>query len=88
MNERLIALADAADAVCPTDTLEFADFRSSVQDRWDRPMHYRHGGEVGRFCKSWGVRKIVEREHPGLGSQPTSEWRRLAATPADQGVGG
>lgn len=71
MSERMIALADAADAVCEPcrkqDTRKPHRFmRVGSQRKWTLAM----------TCRAMETRARVEREHPGLGSKPTSEWRR------------
>jgi len=73
MSERLIALADAAEAVC-RDCRGQNGCRAALQDDDNgRPMHYRYGGERGRFCKAWGVRKLVGKE---LEWWETDSWRK------------
>jgi hypothetical protein len=74
MSERLIALADAADAMCDCEI-----GRKPTETFISSEGHYRHtanGGSYIERCGASGIRRIVEREHPCLGSRPTSEWRR------------
>ena len=84
MSDRLIALADAADAVCaqcdaPRRYEAYATVFWSNGWWWSGWKHsYGRflGFGVAIYCDANMIRKIVEREHPGLGSKPTSEWRR------------
>lgn len=70
VSERLIALADAADADCWL-CKDYPAERKRV--RWVHAVDFRDQSVV---CGKSGTRTLVEREHPGLGSLRTSEWRR------------
>ena len=71
MTERLIALADAANSICDNCHRGFGAGR--VDRIW------AHRPDAWLFiceCEASGVRQIVEVELNGLGTKPTSEWRK------------
>lgn len=81
MSERMIALADAADSgncgPCCYGNKPNYEHDSAVVIPSEQYFDWYHdvAGDL-RECLNTGIRTIVEREHPGLGGKPTSEWRR------------
>jgi hypothetical protein len=68
VSERLTALADAADGSCWR-------CRHGHPARRSSEGIYFHGADVSEWDITSPIRELVERDRPGIGEKPTSEWR-------------